>query len=110
MVIRLRDYTMRTVTFITSTGAMHIRLTDMLEDTIARAAKTLEARYVVAAFDWSDVENCPVWSVYDMHRAQRHGPGKELSFPLPVKQFINESDSPAVMYALALQGGSHGTR
>lgn len=88
--------------FITKEGALKVRTVNNLPDTIVDLAKTLDARWLVMACDWDTVQRCPVWSVYDMHRVSRTKP---ISLPMPAKTFTNESADPAVMYALAKQGG-----
>lgn len=94
------------MTFITKHGALKVRSTNNLHETVYDLAKTLGARWAVLACDWHVGQRCPVWGVYDIRKASTRMPGGHMSLPLPTKEFVSESADPAVMYALALKGGS----
>jgi hypothetical protein len=91
------------VTFIREDGAFEVRMINTLPDTINSAAESLDARFVVAAFDWDSQEDVPVWGVYDMSKATRVPGGKSLPFPL--NTFRAATCDAAVMYAIAKMGG-----
>lgn len=102
----LSEHTANEMHFITKGGALKVRTINNLPGTILEMAKALEARYAVLACDWSVVSDCPIWAVYDIDKAHTRLPRGDMSLPMPTKEFITPSADPAVMYALALQGGS----
>lgn len=102
----LTPYVANEMTFITKDGALKVRSTNNLHETVYDLAKTLGARWAVLACDWNTAQRCPVWGVYDIHKASTRAPQGGMSLPLPTKEFVSESADPAVMYALAKHGGA----
>lgn len=93
------------VIYITRNGAVAIRLVNDMSNTVRAAGKSLKARYLVAAFDWSATWRCPIWAVYDLRKQGSETPGGDRSLALPEREFVHPSSDGAVMFALALMGG-----
>lgn len=98
---------MAEVTYLTPSGALEIRhMSNQMAD-MCRNAQTLKARYFVATDGWDAANMCPIWSVFDMRRAQKDNPYPNAWGMGPaVREFRTETSDAAVMFALALQGKS----
>lgn len=96
------------VTYITKSGSYEVRLNSSHLRDVCSAAQVLDASYFVAIDGWDDMQNCPIWSVFDMRSARRNTPVPgEWSIDDPVKTFRTEKPDPAVMWAM-MQGFSDG--
>lgn len=88
------------VTFIAPGGSMHIRMMDHTAHSMIEAAKTLKARYFVTQDGVDEVNNVPIWAVFDANRAEKFM--NEWKLPVSIREFHTETDDGAVMYAASL--------
>ena len=94
--------------FITPTGAVDITMVTNDLQSLCSAARTLKARYFVAADGWDDAACCPIWGVFDMKTAQDAGGGPgQWSIRDPIRKFSTPRPDPAVMYAMTVAAGSN---
>lgn len=98
------DASTRAVTFIVPGGEMTIRMMQNDTDSMVKAAKTLKARYFVAADGYDQASCQTMWGVFDTKGLEKSPDGRQWSLRDPIKVFTDWAPDAAVMYALAISG------